>query len=64
LQVDNSSLIISKTHGTCPLTASPVAPQDEHSTSQTIKEKAKKPKKKQRKKSKSTKEKTSLSLQQ
>src|SRR5450755_4050454 len=63
LQVDNSSLIVSKTHGTYPLTASPVAPQDEHSTSQAVKEKAKKPKKKQGKKSRSTKRKTSLSLQ-
>jgi hypothetical protein len=43
LQVDNSSLIISKTHGIYPLTASPVAPQDEHSTSQAIKKKVKKP---------------------
>src|SRR5450755_2182514 len=63
LQVDNSSLIISKTHGTYPLTASPVVPQDKHSTSQAVKEKAKKPKKKQGKKSRSTKRKTSLSLQ-
>src|SRR5450755_1874402 len=69
LQVDNSSLIVSKTHGTYPLTASPVAPQDEHSTSQAVKEKAKpeqvtKPKKKQGKKSRSIKRKTSLSFQQ
>jgi hypothetical protein len=56
-------LIVSKTHGTYPLTASPVAPQDEHSTSQAVKEKAKKPKK-QGKKLRSTKGKTSLSLQQ
>jgi hypothetical protein len=62
LQIDNSSLIVSKTHGIYPLTASPVALQDEHSTSQAIKEKAKKSKKKQGKKSRFTKEKTSLSL--
>jgi hypothetical protein len=41
LQVDNSSLIVSKTHGIYPLTASPVASQDEHSTSQAVKKKAK-----------------------
>jgi hypothetical protein len=73
LQVDNSSLIISKIHGTYPFTASPVASQNKHSTSQAVKEKAKpeqvtkpeqatKPKKKQRKKLRSTKGKTSLSL--
>jgi hypothetical protein len=69
LQIDNSSLIILKTHGIYPLTANPVVPQDEHSTSQAVKEKAKKPeqatkkpKKKQGKKSRFTKGKTSLSL--
>src|SRR5450755_1282563 len=46
LQVDNSSLIISKIHGIYPLTVSPVVSQDKHSTSQAVKEKAKKPKKK------------------
>jgi hypothetical protein len=51
LQVDNSSLIVSKTHGAYPLTASLVGSQDEHSTSQAVKEKVKpeqatKPKKK------------------